>query len=567
VWADCTAVTGDVEVRQRFRDQARAWLAVDPDPETRGEIQAMLDQGQDGRLRALFSGHLEFGTAGLRARMGPGPMAMNRVVVRRATAGLVRTLRPGATVVIGHDARKNSEVFALDAARVVAGEGGTALLLPANAPTPLVAFAVRHLGTDAGVVCTASHNPPDDNGFKVYLSDGAQVVPPDDARIAAAIAEIEDDLAIADVDDTHIEHLDHTIENAYIDHLAGLCRASSGTIARNARIVYSPLHGVGARFTMAAFDRAGFAPPIVVDAQREPDGTFPTVATPNPEDPSATQLARAEAARQDAAVALIHDPDADRLGVLAPIGGAWRALTGNEIGLLLADHILTHSSGPERLVVDTVVSSSALARLASAHRVHHVRTLTGFKWIVRPAIDHPDWRFVFGYEEALGFSVDDYVRDKDGIAAALAVADLVDSLAAEGRTVADRLEALAVRYGLFATATWTLDGPTPGVIAQAMDRFRRDLPSSLGAHSVTRSEDFRAGVDLPPTDLLQLDLTPDARLSIRPSGTEAKLKVYAEVVAPVDDAAAYDDAVASAQVRLEELRSAIMPMLDALMTD
>ena len=270
---------------------------------------------------------------------------------------------------------------------------------------------------------------------------------------------------------------------ATLDHIAGLRRVGPRTpYSSDARIVYSPLHGVGARFTLAAFDRAGLAPPIVVDAQREPDGAFPTVAAPNPEDPDATLLALDEAMRHGAVVALVHDPDADRLGVLAPMGGAWRALTGNEIGLLLADHILTHSDGDDRLVVDTVVSSSALARLAAAHQVHHVRTLTGFKWIVRPAIDNPHLRFVFGYEEALGFSVDDYVRDKDGISAAVSFADLVDSLATNGQTVADRLEALAVRHGLFLTATWTLASHTPRAIDHVMDDFasgcRRALDGS-----------------------------------------------------------------------------------------
>ena len=292
VWADCTAVTGDVELRQRVRDQARAWLAVDPDLETRAELQEILDRGDDARLEEMFAGSLEFGTAGLRARMGPGPRAMNRVVVRRATAGLMRTLPAGAVVVIGHDSRKNSKVFALDAARVVAGFEGRALLLPENAPTPLVAFAVRHLGADAGVVCTASHNPPGDNGFKVFLSDGAQVVPPGDARIAAAIADVDTDLALVDDDDGRVEHLDATIEDAYLDHIAGLRPVGARRPnSSDARIVYSPLHGVGAALTLAAFDRAGLAPPIVVDAQREPDGLFPTVATPNPEDPDATQLA------------------------------------------------------------------------------------------------------------------------------------------------------------------------------------------------------------------------------------------------------------------------------------
>ena len=256
------------------------------------------------------------------------------------------------------------------------------------------------------------------------------------------------------------EHLDRTVEDAYLNHIAGL--RPLGTRRRNsfdARIVYSPLHGVGPRFTLAAFDRAGLAPPIVVDVQREPDGTFPTVASPNPEDADETHW-RDVACGTARCVALVHDPDADRLGVLVPKGGAWRALTGNEIGLLLADHVL-RTEGDDRLVVDTVVSSSALARLAAAHEVHHVRTLTGFKWIVRPAIDNPDLRFVFGYEEALGYSVDGYVRDKDGISAAVSFAALIDSLARSERTMTDRLEAWRCGTACSLTATWTLAGRAP----------------------------------------------------------------------------------------------------------
>lgn len=554
----------DVGPSRGLRDQVEAWISVDPDHETRVALQALLDADDMQSLGELFGGHLEFGTAGIRGVMGPGPMRMNRVVVRRATAGLMAYLPPGATVVIGHDARKNSDVFALDVARVVAGAGGRAALLPPHAPTPLVAFAVRHLAADAGVMCTASHNPATDNGYKVYSADGAQVVSPVDERIAAAIADIDGVIDLADEFGPRIERLGSDIERAYVRHVSQLVATGPAT---DIRVVYSPLHGVGARLTLAAFDAAGFDRPDVVSSQRDPDPTFPTVETPNPEDGNAVRLTQAAAERVGADVALIHDPDADRLGVLVPVGGSWRPLTGNEIGLLIADHILNRTTGTDRLVVDTVVSSSALARLAAAHGVHHARTLTGFKWIVRPAIEHPEWRFVFGYEEALGFSVDSYVRDKDGIASALVFAELVATLKATGQSVDDRLAALAREHGLFATASWTLGAEREHQVSDAMARLRGALPSKIGAHTVVSTADFLAGNGLPPTDLVEFSLDSRTRLSIRPSGTEPKLKVYAEVSSLVRDGAAYDAAVQRADAQLRQVRAAVVPMLRALLND
>jgi phosphomannomutase len=477
----------------------------------------------------------------------------------------MRELPVGARVVIGHDARRNSHEFAEDTARVVAAHGGHALVLPPNAPTPLLAFAVRHLDADAGVMCTASHNPPDDNGYKVYLHDGAQVIPPIDARIAQAIDDAEGDVAVAAPDDPAILRLDVDVERAYLEHIGALPTSRPLDPSARVALVYSALHGVGAHLSLAAFDRAGFVEVRAVEDQCEPDGAFPTLRSPNPEDPSALALTMRLAERSDAALAVVQDPDADRLGVVVPTVDGWRALTGDETGLLLADHALRRTEGDDRLVVDTVVSSSALARLADEHRVHHARTLTGFKWIVRPALDRRDRQFVFGYEEALGFSVDGYVRDKDGISSALAIAALAADLRARGRTLTDRLRELAIAHGLFRTAAWTLRAPSHDVVAAAMRTWRDSLPAAVDGLRVERVEDFAAGGELPPTDLLVLHLEGQSRVAFRPSGTEPKLKMYAEVVSDVGRLNGYDRAVADADARLDSLRNAVLPMLEEVL--
>jgi phosphomannomutase len=461
-------------------------------------------------------------------------MRMNRLVVRQATAGLVAHLPDGATVAIGYDARHKSAVFALEVAGVVAAAGGRALLLPLRLPTPVLAFAVRHLGADAGVMVTASHNPPADNGYKVYLGDGAQIVPPADAEIAAAIElAAQGEVDVAEPDDPAIEVLGADIVAAYLDALV----AGQLVTARDVSTVYTAMHGVGRDVLLAAFGRSGFPAPNVVMEQGEPDPAFPTVAFPNPEEPGALDLALERARASGADVVLANDPDADRLGVAVPDGEDWRALTGDEIGSLLADHVLRNTEGDDRLVVTTVVSSRLLGRMAAAHGVHFAETLTGFKWITRPALAHPEWRFVFGYEEALGYLVGDAVRDKDGVGAALAFAGLVADLKARGQTVHDRLEALADEHGLHATRPLTLrfeglDGLQR--IVDLMVQTRAGLPTELGGLVVESVRDLLDDPDLPPTDALCFDLAGGARVVMRPSGTEPKLKCYLEVVEPVD---------------------------------
>jgi phosphomannomutase len=540
-------------------DVVAAWWAADPDPDTRAEVERLVADGDVAGLRDRFGSRLAFGTAGLRGALGAGPNRMNRLVVRQAAAGLAAHVGAGARVVIGYDARHRSDVFALDTARVVAAAGGTALVLPGPLPTPVLAFAVLHLGADAGVMVTASHNPPADNGYKVYLGDGAQIVPPVDAEISARIEEAAlAPVPLADEDDPAVERLGDEVLHSYLD-MASSCAPPGGP--RDLRMVYTAMHGVGRDVVHAALTRAGFGEPVDVSEQAEPDPEFSTVSFPNPEEPGALDLSLALAARVDADVVLANDPDADRLGVAVPdpaADGGWRALTGNEIGWLLADHLLARGGGPERLVATTIVSSRLLRALAADAGVRYAETLTGFKWIVRPALADPTTRFVFGYEEALGYAVTPAVRDKDGVTASVVFAELVARLRAEGRTVVDRLDDLARRFGLHATDTWSIrfDGPdSADRMAGVMAAVRATPPERLGGADVTRVVDYAAGVEgLAPTDAVLLELGDTARVVVRPSGTEPKAKCYLEVVVPVVD----DDVAAAREAgrdRLAALRA------------
>lgn len=540
---------------------ARAWMAHDPDAETRAELDQLLIAGDLDELHDRFATSLRFGTAGLRARMGAGPNRMNRLVVRRATVALMRQLGRRPRVVVGHDARRNSEVFARDTAAVVTALGGEPLLL-GQVPTPVVAFAVRDLGAQAGVVCTASHNPPADNGYKVYGADGAQIVPPLDDAIADVLASLgHDEVPTVELDAAAAVPIPpDDVIGRYVDHVVGLVRADT---ARRARVAYSPLHGVGGAVTRQVFAEAGFDDVHVVDEQAEPDGSFPTTPRPNPEERAAWERTASLAASVDADVALVHDPDADRLGVLAPTGSGWTALTGNQIGALLADHVLSTTSGSDRLVVDTIVSSRLLESLAREHGVHHARTLTGFKWIVRAApkgTEQADGtlRFVFGYEEALGFSVDGYVRDKDGISAALVFAELVAELRARGRTIWDQLRDIHRRHGLFVTATWPVDFEDDlARRAAVLERLFDAPPRRLAGLDLADVVDHRVSIEHPPTPLLELRYGGALRVSIRPSGTEPRLKIYGEVAAPFpadgDELAAERDAKGLLEVARGEL--------------
>ncbi|MFD6322669.1 phospho-sugar mutase [Streptomyces sp. NPDC058442] len=548
--------------------RARTWLAEDPDPETRAELEALLarstgsttdDADAVAELAARFSGTLQFGTAGLRGELGAGPMRMNRAVVIRAAAGLAAYLRKQGTphggdtaglVVIGYDARHKSADFARDTAAVMTGAGLRAAVLPRPLPTPVLAFAIRHLGAVAGVEVTASHNPPRDNGYKVYLGDGSQIVPPADVEIAAEIA------AVGSLDDvsrptTGWQTLDDSVLDAYLARTDAVLAEDS---PRGARTVYTAMHGVGKDVLLAAFARAGFPEPVLVAEQAEPDPDFPTVAFPNPEEPGAMDLAFAKAREAEPDLVIANDPDADRCaaavkdpGGAGTGGGDWRMLRGDEVGALLAAHLVRR--GATGTFAESIVSSTLLARIAEQAGLPHEETLTGFKWIARVE------GLRYGYEEALGYCVDpEGVRDKDGITAALLLAELASELKAEGRTLLDLLDDLAVTHGLHATDQLSARVEDLSLIADAMRRLRETPPTALAGLPVTRAEDLTRGTDaLPPTDGLRYTLQ-GARVIVRPSGTEPKLKCYLEVVVPVTDRAALPAARARATALLTTLK-------------
>ncbi|MFF1813631.1 phospho-sugar mutase [Streptomyces sp. NPDC058251] len=532
--------------------RAKAWLAEDPDAETRDELAKLIDAGDVTELAARFSGTLQFGTAGLRGELGAGPMRMNRSVVIRAAAGLAAYLKSkGQTdglVVIGYDARHKSADFARDTAAVMTGAGLRAAVLPRPLPTPVLAYAIRHLGAAAGVEVTASHNPPRDNGYKVYLGDGSQIVPPADAEIAAQIDAV---VSLHDVPRPAEgwETLDESVLDAYLARTDAVLSEGS---PRTARTVYTAMHGVGKDVLLAAFARAGFPAPVLVAEQAEPDPDFPTVAFPNPEEPGAMDLAFARARATDPDLIIANDPDADRCAVAVRDGADWRMLRGDEVGALLAEHLVRR--GARGAFAESMVSSSLLGRIAERAGLPYEETLTGFKWIARVE------GLRYGYEEALGYCVDpDGVRDKDGITAALLVTELASELKEQGRTLLDLLDDIAVTYGLHATDQLSVRVEDLSVIANAMRRLREQPPTRLAGLAITKSEDLTRGTDkLPPTDGLRYTLD-SARVIVRPSGTEPKLKCYLEVVVPVDT----HDGLPAAHAKAAELLAAIKRDLSA----
>jgi phosphomannomutase len=553
-------MTDHTPLEAALEARVRAWIDDDPDPTSREELTTLLAAGDAAELATRFAGPLTFGTAGLRGRLRAGPNGMNLAVVRQAAAGLVTWLITNGTtdaepLVIGYDARRGSAQFATETARVATGAGLRALVLPRPLPTPLLAFAVRRLGGCAGVMVTASHNPPQDNGYKVYLGArlggplgaGAQIVPPVDAQISASIAAVPrlSEVPLGDGG----EVLDESIVEAYIAAAAKVVEPDG---PRDLAVAYTPLHGVGGQVAVDAFTRAGFAAPRVARRQWAPDGTFPTVAFPNPEEPGAMDQVIALAREIGADIAIASDPDADRCAVAVPVAGGaadgWRMLRGDEIGVLLADHLLRR--GVRGTYATTIVSSSLLHTLAREKGVGYGETLTGFKWIVRAAED-----LAFGYEEALGYCVDPAnVRDKDGISAALVVAELAAGLKAEFRTLTDRLDEIAERHGLYATDQLAVRVDDLGEIADSMARLRAKTPAALLDEPVTSVEDL-----LPEADVMILR-TADSRVVVRPSGTEPKLKAYLEVVEPVvegDVAAARERAGAALTALRTEMAAAL----------
>ncbi len=579
---------GHAAISAALRDQAAAWIADDPDPRDQAELQALLDDGGPqaaADLASRMAGRLEFGTAGLRGAVGAGPNRMNRAVVRGTTAALADWLlrRTGGEaarqgVVIGCDARHRSEEFAAEAARVLAGAGIAVHLLPPRQPTPLLAFCVRWRQAAAGVMITASHNPPADNGYKLYDETGAQIVPPADAEIEAAIAALGPlaQVPVAGLGDPLISRPGDEAARSYLAAIcpaAGPGRAGGGGPGSGPgggldgtawlRFTYTPLHGVAAELAQQAFERAGFSPPDLVTAQIRPDPDFPTVRFPNPEEPGALDLALALARRTSADLVIANDPDGDRLAVAVPGPGGsdgWQALTGDQVGALLGAYLLEQVPAGDRaasLVVTTIVSSTLLSRIAAAAGARFAQTLTGFKWIVRAGDHAPQARFAFGYEEALGYCVGTAVRDKDGISAALAVLRLAAAARSAGRSLREEYDALEERHGVHLTGQLTVASRTP---AEVMARLRGDMPAELGGQPVTGITDFTGGAGgLPSADVLRYQL-PGGRAVIRPSGTEPKIKAYLEVVEPVPPGQ-LAAARAAAQARMEPLREAVAALL------
>ena len=539
-------------------ETAHAWLTEDPDEQTRAELASVVEAVEAGGdptdLADRFDGTLEFGTAGLRGELGAGSNRMNRVVVIRTAAGLAAFLNgqslrdtghTGGSVVIGYDARHNSDVFARDTAEVLTGAGLKTYVLPRPLPTPLLAFAIREYGAVAGVMVTASHNPPRDNGYKVYLGDGSQIVPPADIEIAERIAAVG---PIADVPrGLPGKVVGEEIVDSYLDTVAEL----AGDGPRDLSIVYTPLHGVGGFTVQRVLEAAGFSEPAMVEEQEQPDPEFPTVAFPNPEEPGAMDLAMALAEKRNADLVVANDPDADRCAAAVPGPHGWRMLRGDEVGALLAHALL--QKGIEGTYACSIVSSSLLGKMAAAAGQPYAETLTGFKWIGRVE------GLAFGYEEALGYCVDpDHVRDKDGVSALLLLCELAAAAKAEGRGLTDLLDDIAIEHGLHATDQLSVRVSDLGEIAAAMERLRATPPTELGGLTVRQIDDLSLGsADLPPTDGLRYRLADGARVIVRPSGTEPKLKCYLEVVVGVNPEDGVDAARIAAAGRLDALRDGI----------
>ena len=582
---------------------ARAFLAEDPDPASRAELAAVVAAAEGGDpvatadLADRFAGVLQFGTAGLRGRIGPGTARMNRVVVMRATWGLGRYLLEEGPllgldaelqgVVIGFDGRRMSRQFAEDTASVLAGLGIPAWLFDTVAPTPLSAFAVSWLGAAAGVMVTASHNPPADNGYKVYFSNGAQIIPPHDSGIAACIARAPSVASMARPTPPQAataglrKAMPAALEQAYLDGIRANSLHPDVLEDGSLRVVYTAMHGVGHRLVVAALRQAGLEGLVTVPAQTEPDGAFPTVAFPNPEEPGAMDLALALAAECGADLVVANDPDADRLAVAVPASDAtgYRMLSGNEVGVLLGADCLKHAdaalasvAGRPKLVVVSLVSSTMLGRIAHDLGARCAETLTGFKWIANTAMEceaHNGEAFLMGYEEALGYSVGPLVRDKDGVSAVVRIAELVAHLRREGRTLHDELRSLELAHGQSVALTWSVRLPgAEGAarIGETMDRLRREPLDELGGVAVVRRYDLREGtawardaqappMNLPPADVLLYFDADGTRLIVRPSGTEPKVKLYLEAAGSAKDASELDGERERLKFRLEAIRS------------
>ncbi|MCA1783034.1 MAG: phospho-sugar mutase [Dermatophilaceae bacterium] len=547
------------DTRAELVQVARAWLADDPDEDTREELDILLARTEEGHEAAhadlldRFCGMLEFGTAGLRGRLGAGPNRMNRAVVIRAAAGLTAYLKErleSPCVVVAFDARRNSDVFAEDTCAVVTGMGGRAILFPRPVPTPVLAYAIRRLGADAGVMVTASHNPPDDNGYKVYLGDGSQIVSPVDAQIARHIGRVDAVSDIPRAEDGWLVAEEEVLDD-YVERAVAVLDPTS---PRELSIVHTALHGVVTEMIQRAFTTAGFPELLTVASQAQPDPAFPTVPFPNPEEPGAMDAAIELAEQTGPDLVIANDPDGDRCAVAVPGPGGWRMLRGDEVGALLGAHLIARGVDSGAVLANSIVSSRLLGAMATNVGLAHVETLTGFKWISRVE------GLRYGYEEALGYCVDpDGVRDKDGITAALLIAEQAATLKTHGRTLSDVLDDLARTYGVYLTDSFSVRVEDLSLIERVMSRLRQDPATDIAGITVERLDDLARGDGgLPPTEGLRYLLADRTRVIVRPSGTEPKVKIYCEVIEPVSDD------LASARSRARARMSAVRETMESL---
>ena len=554
-------------------EKARVWMSQDPDPETKAELLDALQRSQSGSphdlelIRQRFTSRLAFGTAGLRGPLGFGPQAMNRIVVSQTTAGLASFLLSrhgtGSTrlrVVVGYDSRKNSEIFAKDTAEVFSGYGFEVLLTPHHVPTPIVAFAVRHSHCDAGVMITASHNPPQDNGYKVYLGgddEGSQIIPPVDRHIEKAINQVVDSLTFDEIPRSS-EGISPTPETLVSTYIVATIDSLSPSLEPRSKLVtvYTPLHGVGADTFLATVSTAGILAPHVVSSQAEPDAAFPTVAFPNPEEPGALDLSFELAKEVNADLILANDPDADRLAVAVPDSlkdSGYRPLTGNQLGAILGWWAAerAHKEGQSGALANSIVSSPVLGKIARYFSLDHQETLTGFKYVSRVP------NLIYGFEEALGYLVTpDVVRDKDGISAGLAVLDIAYTLAAEGKTLDEYLATIEEAVGCFASGQVTIRLEEADGKPSLSDLLRKEPPQQIGSRAVVQADDFLEGVDdFPKDNILRYMLEGDARVIVRPSGTEPKLKLYID---------ATGDTREQAEAVLREIETDLKELIEGL---
>lgn len=515
-------------IPEKLLQEVKSWISDDPDPKTKAQLEVWLKQGAVNELSACFQGFLEFGTAGLRGPLGPGPSRMNRSVVSKTAYGLTRFMANSGlkSIVIGRDARYGSEDFTKDTAEIMSGAGFEVFVLPRALPTPVLAYAVRKLGCDVGVMVTASHNPPQDNGYKVYLGgtvngiryDGSQIISPTDSEISREIAAAPSLNTVKRGSDWTV--LSDEIVNEYISATARL-----GNAPLDLKVVYTAMHGVGTETLVKVFERAGFTPPILVKEQAQPDPDFPTVAFPNPEEPGAIDLSLKLAQEVNADLVIANDPDADRCAAAINEGG-WRMLRGDEVGALLGEYLAQTSKNREGVLANSIVSSSILKKIAKSHGLPFVETLTGFKYLAKVE------NLRFGYEEALGYAVDsNYVNDKDGISAALVLVQLAADLKREGRTIADFLSEIWKKYGFHGTRQISVRTKSISDIDKVMGKLRNELPSTLAEFKISKVDDLERPTDgLPPTNGVRIWLDDKYRVIVRPSGTEPKIKCYIEVV-------------------------------------